>query len=175
MAASTTKPKPSADQSKSRSNANYDLDTFTCGDLGFGFGLKPGGIPMRKFNPDTLAYEDDLPQDSLMMHNLFLLSDEDVPGQQTLTKMRSYSTPCLTSRNRRIQEAYADEDGGLRWRNIPVLDGVPMGTSMRQQRELYEAKIKEYLERKGTFSTTSAMNGQDGQCKLQTLNDINNI
>ncbi len=119
-----------------------DIDNFTCGDLGFGFCLKPGGVPVRKFNPDTLRYEDELPDTSLVS-KLLSFSDDDDEGE--FRKLRSSSTPCLRSRERLYSDYTGSED---RWENFPVLDGVTLGTSLRQQRALYAEKMKEYRDKK---------------------------
>ena len=155
--ASSSSSSTSSSRSKYKSRPSHqrdNLDNFACGDLGFGFCLKPGGIPTRKFNPDTLEYEEDLPDNSLM-RKLLNFSDDET-SMKPLGKLRSSSTPCLATRNRMYSETLYEDDE-RRWKNFPVFDGIPLGTSLRQQRALYEEKMKEYLERKKMF-TESAIN-----------------
>ncbi|XP_072030578.1 coiled-coil domain-containing protein 125-like isoform X2 [Amphiura filiformis] len=144
-----------------------EVDNFTCGDLGFGFCLKPGGIPVRKFNPDTLEYEDDLPDNSLVSKLLSFSDDDD--GE--FKKLRSSSTPCLRSRDRMYSETCTDSD--LRWERFPVFDGVPLGTSLRQQRALYAEKMKEYRDKKKLYKKESAIREySDSGSSLDLLGDM---
>ncbi|XP_072177854.1 coiled-coil domain-containing protein 125-like [Diadema setosum] len=144
------------------------------GDLGFGQGLKPGAIL-----PTRCAGHLEQTSNGVSAQNLSLLSQAGysrkagkavgcaapLQSQQRPSKEErrkaSGSTRRLTRSSSLGSVLHKDDSIGRseREEDIPAFAGVPLGTSLRQQRALFDRHMKDFLQKKEELSNTPEVKG----------------
>ncbi|XP_077992415.1 coiled-coil domain-containing protein 125-like isoform X3 [Glandiceps talaboti] len=130
-------PLPGQNNTEDDEEAKLDDSCLSTGDLGLGYGLRPGGIPVRTIENDSESVE------------TFLASPSSL--KQTALRWNSAKSPTRTVKSKRTRRKISESDCDAE-EEFPIFDGITMGTSMRQQRKLYEHGIEEIIKHKGSLS-----------------------
>ncbi|XP_030841501.1 coiled-coil domain-containing protein 125-like isoform X1 [Strongylocentrotus purpuratus] len=122
------------------------------GDLGFGRGLKPGAISTSNEDVDLSPRQRVLRSSSESReHGAELGVRRSQHGGSTRRLKRSNSLGSAVKTDLR--------KGGNEQEEIPMYAGVPMGTSLRQQKVLYSQNMKDFLKRKDQLSFAADIKG----------------
>ena len=140
------------------------------GDLGFGLGLKPGAISTK---------DGDLPCGMIASASSRKPSPRKSSAHEmSSTSRRTMETLMLDGRRQSGRDARkkggpqrklkrSNSVGSVpqlveqthpslpRWEEFPSYAGVPMGTSLRQQRELFQKNMEEFLRKKDELNKSA--------------------
>ncbi|XP_070539917.1 coiled-coil domain-containing protein 125-like isoform X2 [Ptychodera flava] len=114
-------------------SADFEDSFPSAGDLGLGHGLKPGGLPKKSLENGQESADE--------------LSQTPCNVKKQRFGSVSFMESPKTNKTRRKSSRTGSDDA----EEFPTFDGVPMGTSIRQQRKLYEHEIEEIVKTKGVL------------------------
>ncbi|XP_006825735.1 coiled-coil domain-containing protein 125-like [Saccoglossus kowalevskii] len=114
------------------------------GDLGLGLGLKPGGIQVDR----ELETVHEISPKSGVLKNDSLWSP--TTKSVSMFSLKGPSRRRSNSKSKETEQVQCEEECDDE--EFPTVDGVSLGTSIRQQKKLYKHDIQEIINTKGSIS-----------------------
>ncbi|XP_041477455.1 coiled-coil domain-containing protein 125-like isoform X1 [Lytechinus variegatus] len=118
------------------------------GDLGFGQGLKPGAISTSTEDVDLSPRQQDLK-----------IKSESREQEPDVVRKSNGSSRRLKRSNSLGSAIKRERNGENEREEIPEFAGVPLGTSLRQQKVLYTQNITDFLKKKDKLKLAADVKG----------------
>ena len=157
-----------------QNNDSEDTFNIVCGDLGLGDGLKPGGLTtflhldgMKDCSPcqcqKIISKTNNTERRCSEVADSFKSKQSAGKLKSIIGKSKSLSSANESDNTERCEESF------------PTYADVPLGTSLRQQKKIYEQNLDSLLKKHGC-KTPAGSNGNNGNhdkmgndCKFMVL------